>query len=77
MRWTLARGPRNLPEQGHENAAAYISDIRSAFAIHLKHAPKVAADRAHRKQNEHKERSGLAIRRKRAGAWRGSMVMGK
>ena len=26
---------------------------RDGFAIHLKHAPKVAADRAHRKQNEH------------------------
>ncbi len=26
---------------------------RNGCAIHLKHAPKLAADRAHRKQNEH------------------------
>lgn len=31
----------------------YASVSRDGFAIHLKHAPKLAADRAHRKQNEH------------------------
>ncbi len=31
----------------------YASVTRNGFAIHLKHAPKVAADREHRKQNEH------------------------
>jgi len=31
----------------------YASVSRDGFAIHLKHAPKVAVDRAHRKQNEH------------------------
>ena len=31
----------------------YASVSRDGFAIHLKHAPKGAADRAHRKQNEH------------------------
>ena len=31
----------------------YASVSRDGFAIHLKHGPKVAADRAHRKQNEH------------------------
>jgi len=31
----------------------YASVIRDGFAIHLKEAPKLAADRAHRKQNEH------------------------
>jgi uncharacterized glyoxalase superfamily protein PhnB len=31
----------------------YAGVRRDGFAIHLKHAPKVAADRAHRKQNEH------------------------
>jgi uncharacterized glyoxalase superfamily protein PhnB len=31
----------------------YASVGRDGFAIHLKCAPKLAADRAHRKQNEH------------------------
>ena len=31
----------------------YASVSRDGYAIHLKDAPKVAADRAHRKQNEH------------------------
>ena len=31
----------------------YASVSRDGFAIHLKEAPKVAADREHRKQNEH------------------------
>ena len=31
----------------------YAAVSRDGFAIHLKHAPKIAADRAHRKQNEH------------------------
>ena len=31
----------------------YASVSRDGFAIHLKHAPKLAAERAHRKQNEH------------------------
>jgi uncharacterized glyoxalase superfamily protein PhnB len=31
----------------------YASVTRNGFAIHLKHAPKLAADRAHRKQHEH------------------------
>ena len=31
----------------------YASVSRDGRAIHLKHASKVAADRAHRKQNEH------------------------
>ena len=31
----------------------YASVSRDGFAIHLKHAPKLAADRTHRKQNEH------------------------
>jgi catechol 2,3-dioxygenase-like lactoylglutathione lyase family enzyme len=31
----------------------YASVTRDGFAIHLKHAPKMAADREHRKQNEH------------------------
>ena len=31
----------------------YASVSRNGFAIHLKHAPKLAAERAHRKQNEH------------------------
>lgn len=31
----------------------YASVTRDGFAIHLKHAPKLAADREHRKQNEH------------------------
>ena len=31
----------------------YASVSRDGFAIHLKHAPKLAADREHRKQNEH------------------------
>lgn len=31
----------------------YASVKRDGFAIHLKEAPKLAADRAHRKQNEH------------------------
>jgi catechol 2,3-dioxygenase-like lactoylglutathione lyase family enzyme len=31
----------------------YASVSRDGLAIHLKHAPKLAADRAHRKQNEH------------------------
>jgi len=31
----------------------YASVSRDGFAIHLKDAPKLAAERAHRKQNEH------------------------
>jgi uncharacterized glyoxalase superfamily protein PhnB len=31
----------------------YASVSRDRFAVHLKHAPKVTADRAHRKENEH------------------------
>jgi catechol 2,3-dioxygenase-like lactoylglutathione lyase family enzyme len=31
----------------------YAAVTRDGFAIHLKHAPKLAADREHRKQNEH------------------------
>lgn len=31
----------------------YAAVSRDGFAIHLKHAPKLAAARAHRKQNEH------------------------
>ncbi|MGB9254942.1 MAG: VOC family protein, partial [Candidatus Korobacteraceae bacterium] len=31
----------------------YVGVTRDGFAIHLKHAPKLAADREHRKQNEH------------------------
>ncbi len=31
----------------------YAGVRRNGFTIHLKHAPKLAADRAHRKQNEH------------------------
>jgi catechol 2,3-dioxygenase-like lactoylglutathione lyase family enzyme len=31
----------------------YASVSRDGFAIHLKSAPKLAADRAHRKENEH------------------------
>ncbi len=31
----------------------YASVSRDGFAIHLKHAEKIAADRAHRKQDEH------------------------
>jgi catechol 2,3-dioxygenase-like lactoylglutathione lyase family enzyme len=35
----------------------YASVSRDGFAIHLKEAPKVAADRANRKQNEHLDAS--------------------
>ncbi len=35
----------------------YAGVSRDGFAIHLKHAPKLAADRAHRKQNEHLDAS--------------------
>lgn len=31
----------------------YASVTRDGFAIHLKHAPKLAAEREHRKRNEH------------------------
>ena len=31
----------------------YVSVSRNGFAIHLKHAPQLAGERAHRKQNEH------------------------
>jgi predicted enzyme related to lactoylglutathione lyase len=31
----------------------YAAVSRDGFAIHLKHAPKCAADRAHRKEHEH------------------------
>ena len=31
----------------------YASVSRDGFAVHLKHAAKIAADRAHRKENEH------------------------
>ena len=31
----------------------YASVSRDGFAIHLKHAPKIAADRVHRKEHEH------------------------
>ena len=33
--------------------AFYASVTRDGFAIHLKHGPRLAADREHRKQNEH------------------------
>jgi uncharacterized glyoxalase superfamily protein PhnB len=33
--------------------AFYAAVKRDGFAIHLKHAAKLAADRAHRKENEH------------------------
>ena len=36
-----------------EYQSFYASVTRDGFAIHLKHAPKLAADREHRKQNEH------------------------
>ena len=36
-----------------EYQSFYASVSRDGFAIHLKHAPKLAADREHRKQNEH------------------------
>ena len=35
----------------------YASVSRDGFAIHLKDAPRVAADRVHRKQNEHLDAS--------------------
>ena len=35
----------------------YASVSRDGCAIHLKHAPKIAADRAHRKQHEHLDAS--------------------
>ena len=31
----------------------YAGVTRDGFTIHLKHAPKIVADREHRKQNEH------------------------
>jgi catechol 2,3-dioxygenase-like lactoylglutathione lyase family enzyme len=40
-------------ELDFEYDSFYASVSRDGFAIHLKHAPKVAADRANRKQNEH------------------------
>ena len=40
-------------ELDFEYQSFYASVTRDGFAIHLKHAPKLAADRAHRKQNEH------------------------
>jgi uncharacterized glyoxalase superfamily protein PhnB len=36
-----------------EYQSFYASVSRDGFAIHLKHAPKLAAERAHRKENEH------------------------
>jgi uncharacterized glyoxalase superfamily protein PhnB len=36
-----------------EHQSFYASVTRDGFAIHLKHAAKLAADREHRKQNEH------------------------
>src|SRR5262245_17794500 len=36
-----------------EYQSFYAGVTRDGFAIHLKHAPKLAADRDHRKQNEH------------------------
>ena len=36
-----------------EYQSFYASVSRDGFAIHLKHAPKLAADRAHRKEHEH------------------------
>jgi catechol 2,3-dioxygenase-like lactoylglutathione lyase family enzyme len=35
----------------------YASVSRDGFAIHLKEAPKLAADRTHRKENEHLDAS--------------------
>jgi uncharacterized glyoxalase superfamily protein PhnB len=40
-------------ELGFVYESFYASVTRDGFAIHLKHAPKLAADRAHRKENEH------------------------
>jgi len=36
-----------------EYQSFYASVSRDGFAIHLKHAPKLAGDRVHRKENEH------------------------
>jgi len=36
-----------------EYESFYASVSRDGFAIHLKHAPKLAVEREHRKQNEH------------------------
>ena len=36
-----------------EYQSFYASVSRDGFAIHLKHAPKLAADRAHRREHEH------------------------
>lgn len=40
-------------ELAFEYQSFYASVTRDGFAIHLKHAPKLVADREHRKQNEH------------------------
>jgi catechol 2,3-dioxygenase-like lactoylglutathione lyase family enzyme len=40
-------------ELDFEYDSFYASVSRDGFAVHLKHAPKIAADRVHRKQNEH------------------------
>jgi catechol 2,3-dioxygenase-like lactoylglutathione lyase family enzyme len=40
-------------ELDFEYQSFYASVTRDGFAIHLKHAPKLAADREHRRQNEH------------------------
>jgi catechol 2,3-dioxygenase-like lactoylglutathione lyase family enzyme len=40
-------------ELDFEFESFYASVTRDGFAIHLKHAPKLAADREHRKQQEH------------------------
>jgi catechol 2,3-dioxygenase-like lactoylglutathione lyase family enzyme len=40
-------------ELDFEYQSFYAAVRRDGFAIHLKHAAKLAGDRAHRKQNEH------------------------
>ena len=40
-------------ELGFRYESFYAGVVRDGVAIHLKHAPKVIADREHRKQNEH------------------------
>lgn len=40
-------------ELGFTYQSFYAGVTRDGFTIHLKHAPKLVADREHRKQNEH------------------------
>jgi catechol 2,3-dioxygenase-like lactoylglutathione lyase family enzyme len=40
-------------ELDFEYESFYAGVRRDGFSIHLKHAPKLVADRVHRKQNEH------------------------